>query len=224
MKMKLQPLVATWIFMLAIAGCDKNTGEAFSTPKTPQPSQPATAPQKPVAQLRADNFPVTPQSSTLELSSSETFVGKDDSNLSTTFLNASGAAWNQALMEMKKRQTPALVSIMVYNLDEVKGFAVIRGVEMYSPELGYPVARVLMDCGEKPIADLITVCTSPDLPLKKRILAARVLRHLGASGHQAADAERIRSNLPSSAELSAFNDLWAVAQDDLRVAAVLGDQ
>jgi hypothetical protein len=91
MKMKLQPLVAAWFLMLAIAGCDKNNDEASSSPKTPQPSQPATGLQKPVAQLRADNFPITPQSPALKLSWSENFIGKDDSTLSTTFLNSSGA-------------------------------------------------------------------------------------------------------------------------------------
>ncbi|MCA1964236.1 MAG: hypothetical protein LDL31_09860 [Prosthecobacter sp.] len=222
--MKLELLVVAWFFMLAIAGCDKNTGEASSTPKTPQARQPATAPQQPVAQLRADNFPVTPQSPSLALSSSETFVGKDDIHLSTTFLNGSGVAWNQALMEMKKRQTPALVSVMARNLDKIKGIAVVSGEAMYAPELRYPVARVLMDCGHKPIADLISVCTSSNLSLKKRVLAARVLRQLGKNGHQEADVERIRAALPSSAELLVFNDLWSLAENDLRVATVLSDQ
>lgn len=172
---------------------------------------------------QAANFPTTLQSLLFDLSSAEALASKNEGDLSTMFLNASGAAWNQALMEMKKRQTPALVSVMAKNLDEIKGLAVLSGEAMHAPELRYPVARALMDCGEKPIADLIAVCTSPNLSLKKRVLAARVLRHLGASGHPGADAERIRSALPSATELSAFNDLWAVAQDDLRVAAVLSD-
>lgn len=186
-------------------------------------SQEAAKGEDRVPKNLAANFPTTPQSPLFDLSSPEAIASKNDGDLSTLFLNVSGAAWNQVLMEMKKRQTPALVSVMTKNLDEIKGMAVLSGEAMYAPELRYPVARVLMDCGEKPIADLIAVCTSPNLSLKKRVLAARVLRHLGASGHPGADAERIRSTLPSATELSAFNDLWAVAQDDVRVAAVLSD-
>jgi hypothetical protein len=60
-------------------------------------------------------------------------------------------------MEMEKRQSPALVSVMVKNLDEVKGIVVIRGVDLCNPEIRFPVASALMNCGEKPIADLVTV-------------------------------------------------------------------
>ena len=241
MKMKREPLIAASFLMLAITGCDKKIGEAPSNLSASQPNKSAISPQLPAdiplrwassieppqqmsVASESSNFPVTPPIPSQLKAEDYGLVALNDDQLGARFAAISGNEWNQALMEMNKRQTPALVSIMAKNLDEIKGIAVVSGEAMYAPELRYPVARVLMECGEKPIADLITVCTSENFSFKKRILAARVLRHLGASGHQAADAERIRSTLPSSAELSAFNDLWAVAQNDLRVAAVLGDQ
>lgn len=229
MNMIRQELMAVGCLALAIAGCERNSHEAPAAPDLPSARSsetvaPVAEPELVKDQPQAESFPITPNApSALDPIPTATLVNQDDVSLSRTFLSSSGAAWNEALMEMKRRQTPDLLSMLTQNLDEIKGIAVVSGEATYAPELRYPVARVLMGCGEKPIADLIGVCTSPNLSLKKRVLAARVLRQLEASGHDAASVERIRSTLSSSAELVAFNDLWVVADDDSQVADVLGD-
>jgi len=229
MNMIRQELIAVGCLALAITGCEKNSHDASASQESPsdRPSEviaPVFKPELVVDQPQAESFPNTPNApSVLGSVSTGTFASQDDASLSRTFLSSSGAAWNEALMEMKKRQTPALVTVLTGNLDEIKGPVVVSGEAFYAPELRYPVARVLMECGEKPIADLIGVCTSLNFSLKKRVLAARVLRQLEAGGQEAASVERIRSTLSSSAELAAFDDLWAVANDDSQVAAALGD-
>ncbi len=230
MNMMRQELIAVGCLVLAITGCERNSHDASDSQEPPsaRPSEfiaPVLKPELIEDQPQAESFPITPDTpAVLAAIPTVSLANLDDASLSETFLSSSGATWNEALREMKKRQTPALVAVLAGNLDVTKGAAVVSGEAFYAPELRYPVVRVLMEIGEKPIADLIVVCTSPNFSLKKRVLAARVLRQLEAGGQDAASVERIRSTLSSSAELAAFDELWAVADDDSRVAAVLGDQ
>ncbi|MCW0221284.1 MAG: hypothetical protein OJI67_23370 [Prosthecobacter sp.] len=233
MKMTLKELVAVCFLILAVAGCNKNSDSESVNAKT-LPSLPTNvplqrsilveAPQPSEMSGEYSNFPATPLE-VPELSTDDFgFAAMSDSELGSRFESVSGVEWNQALLEMKRRQTPSLVLVMTKSLDEIKGIVVVSGEAIYAPELRYPVARALIECGEKSVADLVKVCTSPNFGIRKRVLAARVLRQLQAKGHQSASIESIYATIGSSAELAVFNELWAIAEDNTEVFSVLGDQ
>ncbi len=225
MKIIPQELIAIACLALATAGCERNSHGTSAAPEPPaanlsEISAPVAKPASAEDLPQQVSFPITPDLPSLR-ESNPALAEQDDASLSRTFLNASGADWNQALMEMERRQTPGLLSVLARNLDEIKGAVRMSGEAKYAPELRYPVVQVLMECGEKPLSDLVDVCKSPSLPLKKRVLAARLLKRLEARGHEAASVGQIRSSLSSSAELAAFNETCAVAADDSQVEKLL---
>lgn len=215
-----------WALLVAVsllAACDeRDTSNSRSLePKRESTALPSL--QKPVSLAAPQQvaFPTTPNGDVnVSVLKGPTLSQQTDQQLGHAFEDSTGHSWNQLLMEMAKRQTPEVIGVMSRHLDEVKGVAVLSGEALYSPELRFPVARALIDCEDKAIADLVSICTSNGASLKKRVLAARVLIQIQSRAVAQAGLEQLETRLSSESDRRLLREAHSLASNPEQTIAM----